>query len=88
MSENNGIVIINLFPPAAFLIPYVTMLLCAGLPLFFMELALGQYASLGPNILFPKVAPIFGGGLYKHHTALYLSNFTGCIIVKKSGRPF
>ncbi|KAK3878646.1 hypothetical protein Pcinc_016725 [Petrolisthes cinctipes] len=46
---------------AAFLIPYVIMLLCAGLPLFFMELALGQYASLGPNILFPKVAPLFSG---------------------------
>ncbi|XP_069970979.1 sodium- and chloride-dependent glycine transporter 1-like [Penaeus vannamei] len=46
---------------AAFLIPYVIMLLCAGLPLFFMELALGQYVSLGPNILFPKLAPIFSG---------------------------
>ncbi|XP_069970505.1 sodium- and chloride-dependent glycine transporter 2 [Penaeus vannamei] len=46
---------------AAFLIPYVIMLLCAGLPLFFMELALGQYASLGPNIIFPKLAPIFYG---------------------------
>ncbi|XP_050738514.1 sodium- and chloride-dependent glycine transporter 2-like [Eriocheir sinensis] len=46
---------------AAFLIPYAIMLLCAGLPLFFMELALGQYASLGPNILFPKLAPIFSG---------------------------
>ncbi|XP_037799616.1 sodium- and chloride-dependent GABA transporter 2-like, partial [Penaeus monodon] len=46
---------------AAFLIPYIIMLFCAGLPLFFMELALGQYASLGPAILFPKVAPIFVG---------------------------
>ncbi|XP_047486810.1 sodium- and chloride-dependent glycine transporter 1-like [Penaeus chinensis] len=46
---------------AAFLIPYVIMLLCAGLPLFFMELALGQYVSLGPNIIFPKLAPIFYG---------------------------
>lgn len=46
---------------AIFLIPYVIMLLCAGLPLFFMELALGQYASLGPNILFPKIAPLFSG---------------------------
>ncbi|ROT69479.1 putative sodium- and chloride-dependent glycine transporter 1-like isoform X3 [Penaeus vannamei] len=51
----------NGFALAAFLIPYVIMLLCAGLPLFFMELALGQYVSLGPNILFPKLAPIFSG---------------------------
>ncbi|CAL4138729.1 unnamed protein product [Meganyctiphanes norvegica] len=46
---------------AAFLIPYVTMLLCAGLPLFFMELALGQYVSLGPNVLFGQLSPIFSG---------------------------
>ncbi|XP_071516730.1 sodium- and chloride-dependent glycine transporter 1-like [Panulirus ornatus] len=46
---------------AVFLIPYVIMLLCAGLPLFFMELALGQYVSLGPSILFPKLAPLFSG---------------------------
>lgn len=46
---------------AVFLIPYFVMLLCTGLPLFFMELALGQYASLGPNIIFPEIAPIFYG---------------------------
>ncbi|XP_069938447.1 sodium- and chloride-dependent glycine transporter 1-like isoform X1 [Cherax quadricarinatus] len=46
---------------AAFLIPYTTMLLCVGLPIFFMELALGQYVSLGPGRLFPKMAPIFSG---------------------------
>ncbi|XP_066984768.1 sodium- and chloride-dependent glycine transporter 1-like [Macrobrachium rosenbergii] len=46
---------------AAFLIPYAVMLFAAGLPLFFMELALGQYASLGPNIIFPKIAPFFCG---------------------------
>ncbi len=32
----------------AFLIPYVIMLFFCGLPLMFMELALGQYASQGP----------------------------------------
>jgi len=32
----------------AFLVPYVFMLLFVGLPLFFMELSLGQFASLGP----------------------------------------
>ena len=33
----------------AFLIPYVIMLSLVGLPLFFMELSFGQFASLGPN---------------------------------------
>ena len=45
----------------AFLIPYVTMLLLAGLPLFCLELTIGQYASLGPNKLFQKLAPLFSG---------------------------
>ncbi|XP_047486282.1 sodium- and chloride-dependent betaine transporter-like isoform X2 [Penaeus chinensis] len=44
---------------AAFLIPYTIMLLFSGLPIFFMELALGQYVSLGPALLFPKLAPVF-----------------------------
>nr|XP_045613817.1 sodium- and chloride-dependent glycine transporter 2-like [Procambarus clarkii] len=37
------------------------MLLCAGLPLFFLELVMGQYVSLGPAALFPKLAPILSG---------------------------
>ncbi|XP_068220231.1 sodium- and chloride-dependent glycine transporter 2-like [Palaemon carinicauda] len=46
---------------ATFLIPYVTMLLCAGLPMFFMELAIGQYVSFGPDQLFQRISPIFSG---------------------------
>jgi len=46
---------------AVFLIPYAIMLLLTGLPLFFMELALGQYSSLGPNALFPRLSPLTGG---------------------------
>ncbi|MPC57687.1 Sodium-dependent proline transporter [Portunus trituberculatus] len=50
---------INFLFSAAFLIPYVTMLFVAGIPVFFMELSIGQYVSLGPAVLFPKMAPIF-----------------------------
>ncbi|XP_063875986.1 sodium- and chloride-dependent glycine transporter 2-like isoform X2 [Scylla paramamosain] len=46
---------------AAFLIPYLTMLFVAGIPVFFMELSIGQYVSLGPTVLFYKLAPIFSG---------------------------
>lgn len=46
---------------AAFLIAYLTMLVSAGIPLFFMDLLLGQYASLGPAALFPELAPVFTG---------------------------
>ncbi|KAF2367046.1 Sodium:neurotransmitter symporter [Trinorchestia longiramus] len=46
---------------AVFFIPYVIMLLVAGLPLFFLELVLGQYTSLGPNKIFLHLSPIFMG---------------------------
>uniref|UniRef100_T1KQK1 Transporter n=3 Tax=Tetranychus urticae TaxID=32264 RepID=T1KQK1_TETUR len=44
----------------AFLIPYTIMLLFVGLPLFFMELAFGQYASEGPITIW-KISPLFQG---------------------------
>ena len=44
-----------------FLIAYLTMLLVAGLPLFFLELGLGQYAGISPLKLFPRLAPIMAG---------------------------
>ena len=45
----------------SFLIPYVIMLFFAGLPLFFMELVLGQYSRQGPTRVFGRMAPIFKG---------------------------
>ncbi|XP_064646770.1 sodium- and chloride-dependent glycine transporter 1-like isoform X1 [Lineus longissimus] len=44
----------------AFLIPYVIMLLVVGLPLFYMELAFGQFASLGPITIW-RINPLFKG---------------------------
>lgn len=43
-----------------FLIPYATMLLFTGLPLFFMELSFGQYASRGPIEVW-KAVPLMKG---------------------------
>lgn len=42
------------------MIPYTIMLAIVGLPMFFMELALGQFASLGPITVW-KVCPMFKG---------------------------
>lgn len=44
----------------AFLIPYTVMLLTVGIPLFFMELSFGQYASEGPITIW-KISPLFTG---------------------------
>ena len=45
----------------SFLVAYTLMLLLAGLPLFFLELGIGQYGGLGPNKLFGRIAPAFKG---------------------------
>ncbi|KAK7485579.1 hypothetical protein BaRGS_00023154, partial [Batillaria attramentaria] len=44
----------------AFLIPYVLMLILCGLPLFFLELAFGQFASIGPITIW-RISPFFRG---------------------------
>lgn len=44
-----------------FLIAYFTMLFLTGLPLFFLDLALGQYAGKGPIKLFTHMMPGFKG---------------------------
>ena len=46
----------------SFLFPYAIMLIFAGLPLFFMEMGLGQFASLGPISIW-KAVPFFKGKL-------------------------
>lgn len=41
----------------SFLVAYSLMLALTGLPLFFLELSIGQFAGLGPNKLFGRMAP-------------------------------
>lgn len=45
----------------AFLIPYLTMLTFGGLPLFYMELALGQYQRCGCFTVWKRICPMFKG---------------------------
>ncbi|KAM8972909.1 sodium-dependent proline transporter [Pelodytes ibericus] len=44
----------------AFLVPYFIMLAICGIPLFYMELSLGQFSSLGPLAVW-KISPLFKG---------------------------
>ncbi|XP_072176355.1 sodium- and chloride-dependent neutral and basic amino acid transporter B(0+)-like [Diadema setosum] len=64
----------------AFLIPYVIMLFFAGLPLFILEVSLGQYCSLGP-IQCWKSVPLFKGiGYCQMVTAAYVGIYYNVII--------
>ncbi|CAK1599056.1 unnamed protein product [Parnassius mnemosyne] len=45
----------------AFLIPFFLMMILIGLPLFYLELYIGQYTSLGPLKAFGAIGPVFSG---------------------------
>lgn len=42
----------------AFLVPYFIMLFLCGIPLLFMEFAIGQYTRLGPVHALAKICPL------------------------------
>ncbi len=44
-----------------FLIPYLVMLVSVGLPMFYMELVLGQYSGASPTQIFERMAPLVSG---------------------------
>lgn len=44
-----------------FLIPYLTMLVFGGIPLFFLELCLGQFVKKGPITVWNKICPPMKG---------------------------
>ncbi|KAF7287461.1 hypothetical protein GWI33_001427 [Rhynchophorus ferrugineus] len=45
----------------AFLLAYFIMLILMGTPIFLLELLIGQYSGLGPDMAFRHIAPIFTG---------------------------
>ncbi|XP_063912712.1 sodium- and chloride-dependent glycine transporter 2-like isoform X2 [Zophobas morio] len=45
----------------AFLLTYCIMVLLMGMPIFLLELVVGQYSGLGPDQAYSNIAPIFTG---------------------------
>ncbi|KAK2164942.1 hypothetical protein LSH36_57g04094 [Paralvinella palmiformis] len=45
---------------AVFLIPYILFLIICGMPLFFLEVSYGQFASLSPITVW-RLSPLFKG---------------------------
>uniref|UniRef100_A0A674PLJ7 Transporter n=1 Tax=Takifugu rubripes TaxID=31033 RepID=A0A674PLJ7_TAKRU len=65
----------------AFLIPYVLMAIFGGVPLFYMELALGQFHRTGAISIWKHICPIFKGiGYAICVIALYVSFYYNTII--------
>jgi len=49
-----------LYIAGAFIIPYIIMMVFVGLPVFFIELIVGQYAASGPLNIW-SISPLFQG---------------------------
>ncbi|CAH1800555.1 unnamed protein product [Owenia fusiformis] len=65
----------------AFLVPYVIMLITGGIPLFYMELALGQYHRKGAITCWGRICPLFKGvGYAVVLIAFYVDFFYNVII--------
>lgn len=43
-----------------FLVPYAIMLFCTGIPIFYLEIAFGQYSGMGPVTIWESI-PLFKG---------------------------
>uniref|UniRef100_A0A3Q3VWF7 Transporter n=1 Tax=Mola mola TaxID=94237 RepID=A0A3Q3VWF7_MOLML len=54
----------------AFLIPYLIFLFTCGVPVFFLEVALGQYTSEGGITCWRKISPLFEGRMGQLHDLL------------------
>lgn len=51
----------------AFLLPYSIMLVVGGIPLFYMELALGQHNRKGAITCWGRLVPLFKGKICQTH---------------------
>eukprot|EP00088_Acartia_fossae_P008707 TRINITY_DN14178_c0_g1_i3.p1 TRINITY_DN14178_c0_g1~~TRINITY_DN14178_c0_g1_i3.p1 ORF type:complete len:613 (-),score=105.30 TRINITY_DN14178_c0_g1_i3:264-2102(-) len=65
----------------AFMVPYVIMLFMCGIPLLFMELAVGQYTRRGPIGALGKLCPLLkGAGVGTVIISFFLSTYYNVIL--------
>lgn len=60
---------LHCFFSGAFFIPYCIALAFLGIPIFLLELAIGQYSSAGPFTCW-KYSPIFTGKFIDKHISM------------------
>ncbi|XP_071316824.1 sodium- and chloride-dependent GABA transporter 2-like [Trachinotus anak] len=64
-----------------FFIPYILFMFTCGIPLFFLETALGQYTSQGGITCWRKICPLFQGMGYASHLIITFSATSYIIIM-------
>ncbi|KAM8897212.1 sodium- and chloride-dependent GABA transporter 2-like [Spinachia spinachia] len=64
-----------------FFIPYTLFMITCGIPLFFLETALGQYTSQGSVTCWRRICPLFQGMGYASHLIIAFSATSYIIII-------
>ena len=64
--------IIIFFFAASFLIPYIICLVFCGIPIFYLEVALGQYVGQGVVGAWAAICPFLGGKWFKCYAHAHL----------------
>lgn len=63
----------------AFLIPYMLMLIFGAVPLFYMELILGQFNRQGPISVW-RICPLFKGNSYTSFDVTKISHIVHLVL--------
>ncbi|XP_031332945.1 sodium- and chloride-dependent glycine transporter 2-like isoform X2 [Photinus pyralis] len=64
-----------------FVLIYLLMVILMGMPIFLLELVIGQYSGLGPDQCFSRIAPIFSGLGYCTLVVIYLVTVYYMVII-------